>query len=120
MRMTKQLPKPGDVFRRTVTVERDQLANRQAGDERIPISISSEEPCDRWFGREIVVHTKDAISMEYARDGLPFLADHDGTRQLGLVEDVGLRKDGKLGGFLRKGNHPDATWYFKDIESGIR
>src|SRR5689334_18259900 len=113
-------PKAGDVFRRTVTVEIDSLATREPDDERIPISISSEEPCDRMFGREILVHTRSAIAMDYARDGLPFLADHEGNRQIGLVEDVALRPDGKLGGFLRQGNHPDAGWYFKDIESGIR
>jgi HK97 family phage major capsid protein len=115
-----QLPKPGDVFHRRVTVERDALATRAAGDERIPISISSELPVDRYFGREILVHTKDAINLEHAVDGLPFLADHDSTRQIGLVEDVSLRADGKLAGKLRKGNHPDADWYFKDIEAGIR
>jgi HK97 family phage major capsid protein len=110
----------GKILRRSVTVERDRLATRAAGDDRIPISISSEEPVDRMFGREILVHTRDAINLDHARDGLPFLADHDGTRQLGLVEDVHLRADGKLAGRLRKGNHPDASWYFKDIESGIR
>lgn len=113
-------PEPGNVFRRPVTVERAEYAARAQGDERIPISISSEEPYDRLFGREILVHTRDAIDLDHARDGLPLLADHDGTRQIGLVEDVALRPDGKLGGFLRKGNHPDAGWYFKDIESGIR
>jgi HK97 family phage major capsid protein len=115
-----QLPKPGDVFHRRVTVERDALATRAAGDERIPISISSGVTLERHFGREILVHTPEAINFEYAKNGLPFHADHDSTRQIGLVEDVALAPDGKLRGMLRKGNHPDSDWYFKDIEAGIR
>lgn len=113
-------PKPGDIQTRTVTVERDLLAARAEGDDRIPVAISSEYAVERSFGREVLVHTREAIDMEHAAGGLPFLADHDNTRQLGLVEGVHLRADGKLAGYLRRGNHPDAGWYFKDIEDGIR
>src|SRR4051794_3342287 len=94
----RKLPVGETQHRTTIAVDRRELATRAAGDDRIPVSISSEQPCDRWFGREILVHTRDAINLEHAAVGLPFLADHDGTRQIGLIEDVRLRSDGRLVG----------------------
>lgn len=46
--------------------------------------------------------------------------DHDTRAQIGLLEDVRLGPDGKLRAMARAGNHPDASWVFADIRSGIR
>jgi len=58
--------------------------------------------------------------MTYARQGLPFLMDHDTRTQIGLLEDVKLGRDGRLRAMARAGNHPDAPWVFADIRAGIR
>lgn len=105
---------------RRMTIERDVLAARDAGDERIPICISSEEPYERWWGIEILGHGPDEIDMQYCEQGLAFCADHDVTRQIGIVEDIAVGKDGKLRGMVRMGAHPDADWIKKDILAGIR
>lgn len=105
---------------RTATIDRDALATRKAGDDAIPISISSEEPVERAFGREILSHDPAAVDLSRASDGLPFLDNHETGRQLGLIEDVRIGADRRLRGRIRFGNHPDAAWMRKDIEAGIR
>lgn len=105
---------------RSAALELDALASRAEGESRIPVALSSEQPVERWYGREILVHRAEAIDLSYAGEGLPFLDGHDAERQIGLIEDVTLGADGKLRGMLRMGNHPDAGWIFRDIESGIR
>jgi HK97 family phage major capsid protein len=98
-----------------------------AADDLIPIAISSDtrkvERFDRYTGQrfvEVLDHSADGIDMSFARDGLPFLMNHDGDTQIGIVERVQLGKDGKLRGFVRMGNHPDAAWVRKDMLEGIR
>lgn len=116
------IPKTLPMQRRAMTLALDEeaLATRAEGDSRIPISLSSEAPVERWFGREILDHSKEAIDLTYARNGLPFLMDHDTRTQIGLLEEVKIGKDGKLRAMARPGNHPDATWVFADIRGGIR
>ena len=122
--------------------EEQSMAGRRAGpilhrvmdiraeaevDGLIPIAISSDtrkvERFDWSSGErfiEVLDHSADGIDMSYARDGLPFLLNHDGNVQIGIVERVHLGKDRKLRGFVRMGNHPDAAWVEKDIRGGIR
>src|SRR5690348_946581 len=66
------------------------------GDERISIALSSETPVERadfWTGErfnEVLDHSADAIDLTYARDGMPFLLNHDTGDQIGLIENVSL------------------------------
>jgi len=109
-----------EVRYRDVVIERDALATRAAGDDSLPVAISSETPVDRPFGREILSHDAAAVDMTYARNGLPLLDNHDTGRQVGLVKDVRIGADRKLRGRLVFGHHPDAGWMRQDFEAGIR
>lgn len=111
---------PMQVRAMTLALDHEALATRAEGDARVPISLSSEQPVDRWFGREILDHSVEAIDLTYARAGLPFLDSHETRKQIGILEDVRLGKDGKLRAMARQGNHPDAEWLFADIRDGIR
>lgn len=88
--------------------------------------MSSESPVlryDWWTGEryfEVLDHGPGGVDLAYARDGLPFLLDHNLRVQVGLVAGVSLDKDRKLRGKVRMGNHPDAAWVEKDLRSGIR
>lgn len=88
--------------------------------------MSSESPVlryDWWTGEryfEVLDHGTGGVDLAYARDGLPFLLDHNLRVQVGLVDGVSLDKDRKLRGKVRMGNHPDAAWVEKDLRSGIR
>ena len=90
------------------------------------LAASSESPVlryDWWTGEryyEVLDHSKGAVDLSYARDGLPFLLDHVQRVQVGIVENVKLDADKRLRGTPRMGNHPDAAWVEKDIRAGIR
>lgn len=120
----------------TVRVDREALAalaqanaaraDGTAADDRVPIAISSETPVrryDYWEGEyynEILDHTRDAIDLSYAKDGLPFLADHDTRQQQGIVEDIGIGTDGVLRGLVRFSARKSAQNLKRDMLDGIR
>lgn len=104
---------------RTLTIERDALTTRAAGDERIPVSLSSDVPVDRSFGREILLHTSAAIDMSRAVNGLPLLFNHDTDTPIGRLEDVKLRKDGRLGAMMRFSANPKGQEVLRDVLDNI-
>lgn len=57
--------------------------------------------------------------MERAANGLPLLFNHDTDQPIGRLEDVGLRKDGKLAAMARFSKNPRAQEVLRDIEDGI-
>ena len=112
----------------TLECESSPAATRADGspDTRIPVAISSEAKVQRydWWTDEryyeVLDHDPANVDLSYGRDGLPFLLDHDGRIQVGLVEEPTLGEDRKLRGFVQMGNHPDAGWVEKDMRGGIR
>ncbi|NUO63463.1 MAG: phage major capsid protein [Gemmatimonadaceae bacterium] len=105
---------------RTLTISRDTLATRAEGDDRIPIALSSEAPVERWFGTEILDHTRSAIDLTRAEGGLPLLVDHDTGDQVGLIEDVTLDSDRVLRGMMRFSKSARGQEIKQDVEDGIR
>lgn len=104
-----------------LAMEPEAMAARAAdGDGRIPITLSSDSPVARYFGNEILDHTSEAVDLSYARDGLPFLVNHDTDRQVGLLEDVQLRADGKIAAEVRFSRSPAAQEIRQDMLDGIR
>jgi HK97 family phage major capsid protein len=93
---------------------------------RIAVALSSEEPVERidWMTgkryQEVLSHEAGGVDFSMARDGMPFLLDHNHRTQIGIIEDLRLDSDRKLRGFVRMGNHPDAAWVERDIRGGIR
>ena len=115
-----EAPKQLGIQYRSVTIERDALETRADNDPSIPVAISSETPVERHFGREVLAHDASAIDLTYARDGLPFLMNHDTGVQLGVVRGIKVGPDKVLRGRVLFGNHPDAEWVRLDMEQGIR
>jgi hypothetical protein len=113
-------PEKLPIQRRAASVEFDALATRTEGDERIPIALSSEMPVERFFGTEILDHEAKSIDLGYAREGLPFLVNHDTDRQVGIIEDVVLGDDRKLRGVVRFSRSAEAQQIRQDILDGIR
>lgn len=107
----------GAVFYRSVALDR-----APAEDGRIACSLSSEEPVDRCFGKEILDHSPSMVDMSRAKRGLPLLMSHDAvddTRHVGRIEDLQL-KDGKLRGMLRFSKSARAQEICQDVLDGIR
>lgn len=97
-----------------------------SGETTVEIAMSSEAPAERWDWRsgdiydEILGHGAGEVDLTYAKDGLPFFADHESRRMVGLIDTVTLDADGVLRGTVRFGAHPDASWVSADMLSGIR
>ena len=67
-----------------------ELRSGVAQADTVTLSVSSETPVDRYFGREILRHTADAIDMSRLRDGAPVLFSHDPEKIVGVVERAWL------------------------------
>ena len=60
-------------------------------DKRIvDLSLSSEEPCERWFGKEILIHNEDAIDLTRLQEMGVMLFNHDRDAVIGKILSVTL------------------------------
>lgn len=89
-------------------------------EDRFNISISSEYPVERWFGKEILDHSADAIDLSRAKLGMSFLDSHDYKSVIGIVEKVKVGDDKKLRGQVRFSRSVPAQQIKTDIQDGIR
>ena len=89
---------------------------------RVRMSISSEEPVERSYGKEVLEHSEDAIDMSFLNSGrAPLLLDHDPEKQVGVVESAEL--DGsarRLRATVRFGKGALAREAFDDVVDGIK
>lgn len=88
-------------------------------EDRFDISISSEYPVERWFGREVLDHSADAVDLSRAKLGLSFLDSHDAKSVIGIVENVKVA-DKILRGQVRFSRSAPAQQVKTDIQDGIR
>ena len=106
--------------------KKDATREDGAADDRIPIALSSESGVKRydwWEGEEymeILDHSKGAVDLSYAGDGMPFLLNHDTREQIGLIEDIHVDEDRKLRGMVRFSKSARAQEIRQDIVDGIR
>lgn len=95
-------------------------------EERVPIAISSETPVERmdWMTGErfyeVLDHAPESIDLSMARDGMPFLLNHDTADQIGIVEGITVGSDRKLRGMARFSRSQRAQEVKQDILDGIR
>lgn len=112
--MGEKLTIPKTLFR-TASFDRGAIdeANRT-----VELSISSDEPYERWFGVEILDHSAGAIRMDRLRDGAPLLFNHDRSALLGKILEA--TSDGKRLRIKAKIAENDlAQNLWKDIVSGV-
>jgi len=88
----------------------------------VQIAISSEEPVERSFGKEILDHTSEAIDLSFLASGrAPLLLDHDPEKQIGVIESVELDEQSRrLRAKVRFGKGELAREAFSDVVDGIR
>jgi len=88
----------------------------------VMIAVSSEEPVERYFGDEILEHTKAAIDLSFLGSGrAPLLLDHDPLKQIGVIESVELdEKSRRLRAKVRFSKNDHASEVFNDVVDGIR
>ena len=88
----------------------------------VRIAISSEEPVERSFGKEVLDHSESAIDLSFLASGrAPLLLDHDPEKQIGVVESVELDgKSRRLRAKVRFGKGELAREAFSDVVDGIK
>ncbi len=114
--MTKEI-KPG------TKAERSFLVQRAAIDETkrtVELAFSSEEPYDRWWGREILDHSKKSIRLGRLKSGGPLLCDHDSRDHVGVIESVRIDADLVGRAVVRFGKSARAEEVWQDVKDGIR
>ena len=88
---------------------------------RVRMSISSEEPVERSYGKEVLEHSERAIDMSFLNSGrAPLLKDHDPSKVVGVIESAEL--DGsarRLRATVRFGRSALAKEAFDDVVDGI-
>lgn len=95
----------------------------------IPIAFSSEAPVLRydWWDDEtyyeVLDHSAKSVILDYATDGLPFVASHrsyDADQQHGLVENIVIGKDRTLRGDVKMSRAQRSQEIAADMRDGIR
>jgi HK97 family phage prohead protease len=73
------------------------LETRKEGEpQRISFSLSSETPVERFYGNEILIHSKDAVRLDRLnRNAMPLLFNHNPDDVIGMV-DAGNVRDKRL------------------------
>lgn len=108
----------------TETLHRSFIIQRDAVDEEnrtVEVAFSSEEPCQRWFGMEILDHDPKSVDLGRLKNAGPVLCDHNPSNQIGVVESVRIDKD-KVGRAVVRfsKNNPRADQEWQDVLDGIR
>jgi len=88
----------------------------------VQIAVSSEEPVERSFGKEVLEHSSEAIDLSFLASGrAPLLLDHDPEQQIGVIESVDLDSSARrLRATVRFGKGKLAKEVFDDVVDGIR
>ena len=74
------------------------LREAEEGDGRVvELSFSSEEPCERWFGTEILSHDADAANLSRLLDIGTLLFNHDPDKPIGRILSAEIDEAGRRG-----------------------
>jgi HK97 family phage major capsid protein/HK97 family phage prohead protease len=105
-------------MRREFAVDR---AGINANARTVELSFASEQPVDRWYGREILELTPEACDLTRLKNGGAVLMDHDWRDQVGVVTDVRIDAGAKKGrATVKFSQSARGKEIFQDIQDGIR
>ena len=105
---------------RTVDLSRASYIDEET--RRVRIGVSSEEPVERSFGKEVLSHKREDIDMSFMASGTaPLLLDHDMTKQIGVIEKFELDEEQRRTvAVVRFGKSELAESVYRDVVDGIR
>lgn len=114
--MSKKIETGSRVFR-DITITREMV---NAEERTVELSFSSEAPCERWWGVEILDHSNGAMRTERIASGAaPLLVNHDWDDQVGVIEEL-LASEGKGRARVRFSRSARGEEIFNDVVDGIR
>jgi HK97 family phage major capsid protein/HK97 family phage prohead protease len=115
----EEVIKQTEGFNRAITMP---MEIRKAEGKRtsITFSMSSEEPVERWYGIEVLDHTKGSVRMTRAKAGaMPLLFNHNMDDPIGMITDLRLEK-GRTVADAELFDTPRAAEVLLMIEGGLR
>ena len=106
-------------FERIFSISRDGTIDVPA--RTVPLAFSSEAPYERWFGIEILDHSKGSCDLSRLADGRhPLLLNHDTDSQIGVIDSAEIDSDKVGRAVVRFGRSDLASEIFQDVQDGIR
>jgi HK97 family phage major capsid protein/HK97 family phage prohead protease len=84
-----------------------EVRAEQVKDRTIELTFSSETPVQRWFGKEVLDHSKKAARLDRLNDGAPVLFNHDLDDLRGVVEKAWIGQDKRGHALIRLANNED-------------
>lgn len=115
---TQQRDGEPTTFYRSFAVTREGV-NAEA--RTVEMALSSEEPYDRWWGREVLSHERTAVRLGRLASGRhPLLVDHNTRDQVGVIERAWVGDDRRLRCIARFGKSARAEEIWQDVLDGIR
>lgn len=101
--------------------ERTHDLQQRADGDLTEIAISSEAPYERWFGVEVLRHSKESVDLSRLGDGRhPLLLNHDTGNQIGVVKSVRIDADKVLRGHVQFSRSTLGNEIRQDVIDGIR
>lgn len=109
-----------DIVHRAIEVSGDDIINEE--ERRVRIVMSTENPVERGYGKEVLDHKAESIDMSWIATGrAPLLLDHDLSKQIGVIESVELdSEERKVRASVIFGQRGLADEIFQDVKDGIR
>jgi len=94
------------------------IDNFNEEERSITLSFSSEEPYGRWWGIEILDHSKGAMDTTRLERDAPLLFNHDPDAVIGVVKKTWI--EGNKGyAEVKFGNSQKAKEIYEDVKGGI-
>ena len=104
-------------LQRDFTLEIKQVEKE---DRTIEFPFSSELPVERYFGSEVLEHSREAANLKRLNDGAPFLWNHNPDQVLGVVERAYIDEKKKRGyAKVRFSEEEFADSKFRDVKNKI-
>lgn len=89
-------------------------------DRTIEFSFSSELPVERYFGNEILEHTKKAANLDRLNNAAPFLWNHNPDQVIGVTTKAYIDEKKKRGyAQVRFSEEEFASSKYRDVKNGI-
>jgi HK97 family phage major capsid protein/HK97 family phage prohead protease len=94
-------------------------ARTVAESRTVDLTWSSEEPYDRWWGTEILVHDKDSVMLGRLNNGAPLLFNHRMDDVIGVVESATIDDDRRGHATVRFAKSARGEEIFAMVQDGI-
>ncbi len=81
--------------------------------------FSSEEPCDMWYGTEILSHAPGTMRAGERQMTMPLLFNHNRDDLLGIVTDINIGPDARGYATVRFGKDERGDWAMQQAADGV-